>query len=207
MRSSSHVRNAAFTLIELMVAMVVFAILAALAYGVLNQTLLNSEILTEKMVRLKAIQKTVRVIGEDFLQLVPRPVRRDLGDGYAAALTTDLQSVYAIELTRAGWSNLIVLPRGTLQRVAYRLEEDELVRFHWNVLDRTLSNEPVAVVLLDEVDSMAFRFLQSNGEWTETWPPANQPGVLGLKQRPRAVEMILQLQGEGEITRLLEVTP
>ena len=121
-------RPAGFTLIELMVAMAIFAVLSALAYGVLNQTLLNSEILSSRMDRLKAIQKTVRTISDDFIQLAPRPVRRDIGEGYSAALTTDLQSVYALELTRGGWSNLIVLPRSTLQRVAYRLEENELIR-------------------------------------------------------------------------------
>ncbi len=200
-------RPRGFTLIELMVAMAVFAILAAIAYGVLNQTLLNSEMLSSKMERVKAIQKTVRVIGEDFVQLAPRPVRHYLSEGFAAALTTDIQSPYAIELTRAGWSNLLVLPRATLQRAAYRLEENELIRYHWNVLDRTLSNEPAAVVLLDGVDDVAFRFLQSNGEWTERWPPENTPGPLGLKQRPRAVEVVLLLQGEGEISRLFEVAP
>ena len=203
----TRLRTGGFTLIELMVAMAIFAILASLAYGVLNQTLLNSEILTAKMERLKAIQTTVRVIGDDFLQLAPRPVRGEFGERLEAALTTDFQSVYALELTRGGWSNLVVLPRGTMQRAAYRLEENELVRYHWNVLDRTLNNEPIAVALLDDVDSVAFRFLQPDGEWIEQWPPPGMPGPLGLKQRPRAVEVVLTLQREGEISRLLEVAP
>lgn len=190
-----------------MVAMAIFAILSALAYGVLNQTLLNSEILSSRMERLKAIQKTVRVISDDFIQLAPRPVRQDIGEGFNASLTTDLQSVYKIELTRGGWSNFVVLPRGTLQRAAYRLEENELIRYHWNVLDRTLSNEAAEERLLDGVESVVFRFLQSNDEWTELWPPANQPGPTGFRQRPRAVELILTLQGEGEIIRLIEVAP
>jgi general secretion pathway protein J len=201
------IRSAAFTLIELMVAMAIFAVLSALAYGVLNQTLLNSEILSDRMDRLRNIQKTVRVISDDFMQLAPRPVRQDFGEGFSAALSTSIQSVYAIELTRGGWSNLIVLPRGTLQRAAYRLEENELIRYHWNVLDRTLSNEPSAVTLIDGVDSIVFRFLQTNGEWTEVWPPANTPGPTGFKQRPRAVEFVLTLQGEGELRRLIEVAP
>jgi general secretion pathway protein J len=200
-------RARGFTLIELMVAMAIFAILASLAYGVLNQTLLNSEILTEKMERLKAIQKTMRVISDDFLQLAPRPVRGELGERYGASLTTDFQSVYALELTRGGWSNLIVLPRGTMQRAAYRLEENELIRYHWNVLDRTLNNQPIAVVLLDDVDAVAFRFLQPSGEWIEQWPPPSMPGPLGLKQRPRAVQVVVSLLGEGEISRLIEVAP
>ena len=107
-----------FTLIEFMVAVGIFAILAAIAYSVLNQTLANSEMLGVRMERLKNLQKTMRVISEDFMQLSPRPIRNDLGEGYSAALTTDFQSPFAVELTRGGWSNPIVMPRGTLQRAA-----------------------------------------------------------------------------------------
>lgn len=190
-----------------MVAVGIFAILAAIAYGVLNQTMVNSEMLGARMDRLQSIQKTVRVIADDFMQLAPRPVRNEISDGFSPALTTDFQSPFAVEITRGGWRNPVVLPRGTLQRAAYRLEEDELVRYHWNVLDRTLANEPAQVVLLDEVESVVFRFMQSNGEWSEQWPPQNLPGPLGLRQRPRAVEVILTLAAEGEITRLIEVAP
>ena len=132
-------KQSAFTLIELMVSMAVFAILAALAYGVLSQTLANSEMLSGRMERLQDIQRTIRLISDDFLQLAPRPVRSDMGEGFNAALSTDFQSIYALELTRAGWRNPAGLPRGSLQRVAYRLEEDELVRYYWTVMDQLKS--------------------------------------------------------------------
>lgn len=201
------VRSRGFTLIEVLVALAVFGVLAAMTYGALNQTLLSADLLNDRMDRLQAIQRTMRVLSQDFLQLSPRPVRQELGENYNPALHTNLQSIYALELTRGGWNNPISLPRGTLQRAAYRLEDDELVRYHWNVLDRTLSNEPVAVVLLDDVESLVFRFLKPDGEWTEQWPPANLPGGLGLRQRPRAVEIILTLPGEGDLIRLMEVAP
>lgn len=197
----------AFTLIEVLVSLAIFGILAAFAYGTLGQTLTSAELLTSRMERLEAVQRTVRYLSQDFQQLVPRPVREQLGDVVGPALQTDFQSDYAVELTHGGWNNPAGLPRGTLQRVAYRLEEDELIRYHWTVLDRTLSNEPVARPLLDGVESVAFRFMQENGEWTEEWPPANRPGPLGLRQRPRAVEIVLTTSSEGTLTRLLEVAP
>ena len=196
-----------FTLIEVLVSLAIFAILATLAYGALAQTLDSAELLNDRMGRLQAIQRTIRLLSEDLQQLSPRPIRHELGDGLGPALDTDFQSGFALELTHGGWSNPIVLPRGTLQRSAYRIEEDELIRYHWRVLDRTLANEPVSVALLDGVESILFRFLQANGEWTEQWPPSNRPGALGARQRPRAVEFILTLTGDGEISRLLEVAP
>jgi len=201
------IRQRAFTLIEVLVAMAIFAVLAAFAYGTLSQTLLSAEILNDRMDRLQALQRTVRMLTDDLQQLAPRPVRDVLGDNLRPALDTGFQTGYAVELTRNGWSNPAVMPRSTLQRAAYRLEDDELVRYHWYALDRTLSNEPVGVTLLDGVESIQFRFITANGDSSEQWPPLNRAGPLGVRQRPRAVEIILQLTEEGEINRLIEVAP
>lgn len=205
---TGHVRkDRAFTLIEVLVSLAVFATLSALAYGALSQTLDSVQFLNERMDRLQAIQRTMRLLSEDLQQLSPRPIRDELGDGFGPALDTDFQSGFALELTHGGWSNPIVLPRSTLQRSAYRIEDDALIRYHWAVLDRTLANEPLSVTLLEGVESILFRFMQADGEWIEQWPPQNRPGVLGARQRPRAVEIILTLSAEGEMRRLLEVAP
>jgi general secretion pathway protein J len=197
----------AFTLIELLVAMAIFAILSALAYGTLSQTLLSAEILGDRMNRLQALQRTMRMLSDDLQQLSPRPVRDELGENFGPALSTGFQSGFAIEMTHSGWNNPMVLPRSTQQRAAYRIEDDELVRYYWTVLDRTLSNQPVSVVLMDGVESLQFRFFQANGEDIDQWPPLSQNGPADLRLRPRAVEIILRLVDEGEITRLVEVAP
>lgn len=197
----------AFTLIEVLVAMTIFAVLSAFAYGTLSQTLLSAEILNDRMDRLQALQRTMRLLADDLQQLAPRPVRDELGDNLRPALDTGFQSGFAMELTRSGWSNPVVLPRSTLQRVGYRIEDDELVRYHWYALDRTLSNEPVGVTLLDGVQGIEFQFLMNDGNFSQQWPPLNRPGALGTRQRPRAVEVTLLLESEGEIRRLIEVAP
>jgi general secretion pathway protein J len=203
-RISSH---NGFTLIEVLVAMAIFAILSALAYGTLSQTLLSAEILSDRMDRLQALQRTMRMLTDDIQQLAPRPVRDELGENFIPAMSTGFQSGFAIELTRGGWNNPMTLPRSTLQRVAYRIEEDQLVRYQWMVLDRTLSNQPVSVVLLDGVESIQFRFYQPDGEFTDQWPPLEQNGPAYARLRPRAVEIILRLIDDTEITRLVEVAP
>ena len=81
------------------------------------------------------------------------------------------------------------------------------MRYHWRVLDRTLANEPISVTMLDDIDSISFRFLQANGEWTDQWPPLNTPGRAGLRQRPRAIHFVISLPVEGEIIRIVEVAP
>jgi len=203
----SRRRSAGFTLIEIMVAVAIFAVLTMLAYGALGESLQNAERLTASMQRLQSIQRSIRFLSSDLLQAAPRPIRDELGDAYRPALISSLGGDFAIELTHGGWGNPAGLPRGTLQRSAYRIEDGKLLRYQWSVLDRTYANEPVAAVLLEDIDSLVFRFFDDSGEVSEVWPPQYAAGGGGLRTRPRAVEIILQLPDEGEITRLVEIAP
>jgi len=198
----------AFTLIEVLVALAIFGVMSLLAYAALGNSLSSAQLLTERMDRLQAVQRAMHFLTSDLMQASPRPVRNEYGETLSPAVLTTLSGEFALELTHGGWSNPVGLPCGTLQRSAYRLEDDELVRYHWNVLDRTFANEPVATVLLDNVESLLFRYSQDNGEWTEVWPPTDNPDAAGFaRSRPRAVEIILTLADEGEISRLIEVAP
>lgn len=194
-----------FTLIEIMVAVAVFAVMSVIAWGALSNSLTDAEMLTDRMDRLQAIQRAMRLLSTDLALAAPRPVRNELGDQQLPAILSSISGDFALEVTHGGWGNPAGLPRGTQQRSAYRLEEDQLVRYHWNVLDRTFSNEPIATVLLEDVQSLFFRFYADTGDPSEVWPPqgAGNP----LRARPRAVEIVLSLGDAGEITRLIEVAP
>jgi len=197
-------RQSAFTLIEVLVALAIFGIMSALAYLTLAQTLNNSEMLAERMDRLQAIQRTMTTLSTELLQAAPRPVRADLGQS-EPALRSSFAGNFALELTHNGWPNSAGVPRSTEQRTAYRIEDNELVRYHWNVLDRTVNNVPVATVLLDDLDSLTFRFLQFNDEWVDQWPPISADAASNTHVLPRAVEITLVLPDEGELTRIVEL--
>lgn len=195
-----------FTLIEVMVAMAVFGVMSLLAYLSLGQTLANADMLTERMDRLQSVQRTISYLSTELLQAVPRPVRVELGNAPVAALKSSLGSEFALQLTHGGWPNPAGVPRSTLQRTAYRLEDGDLIRYHWNVLDRTVNNIPITTVMLEDVDNLAFRFLAVNEEWVGQWPPLTAQAGTGTNL-PRAVEIVLVLPDEGEITRMVEVAP
>lgn len=201
----SRRRDKGFTLIEVMVALAVFGVMSLLAYMSLGQTLANADMLTERMDRLQSVQRTVSYLSNELIQSVPRSVRIELGDAPIPAMQSSFASDFALQLTHGGWPNPAGVPRSTLQRTAYRIEDGELIRYHWNVLDRTVNNTPLTTVMLSDVESLTFRFLQPNDEWTEQWPPLAAQGgpASGL---PRAVEIILVLPDEGEITRVVEVS-
>jgi len=199
-------RTRGFTLIEVLVALAIFGVMSALAYMTLGQTLNNSDMLNERMDRLQAIQRTITYLSTELLQAAPRPIRADLGQ-YEPALISSFAADFALQLTHGGWPNSAGVPRSTQQRTAYRIEDNELIRYHWNVLDRTVNNIPVATILLDEVDSLTFRFLQTNGDWSDQWPPISAQTSSNSINMPRAVEIILTLPDEGELIRIVEVSP
>jgi general secretion pathway protein J len=81
-------------------------------------------------------------------------------------------------------------------------------------LDRTLTTEPVAVELLDQVRALKFRFLDRNRDWSEQWPAVNLQGgtsTAGAPQSPTssqppiAIEVTLELEDWGTLVRLIEV--
>jgi general secretion pathway protein J len=113
---------------------------------------------------------------------------------------------FALEFSRGGWSNPGGFPRGTVLRVAYNWEEDKLVRLHWPVMDRTLSTPPVRAELLDGVDNVEVRFLDTAGEWHLDWPPLQMNGPQRLVARPRAVEFAIELKDFGRVFRLVETS-
>lgn len=201
MRSSSR----AFTLVEVLVAMAIFAFLSVLTFQTIDGSIRNIEVLDGRMQRLQDIQRTMRFLSRDITQAVPRPVRNPLDDSYRPAFSVATSGEFALEVTHGGWPNPAGTPRSTLQRSAWRIEDGQLIRVHWNVLDPTLANDPNVTVMLENIESLQFRFDLGNGQWTEQWPPQISNGPAMQSARPRLVEVVLTLPDEGELRRFFEV--
>jgi general secretion pathway protein J len=201
-------RQRGFTLIEIVIAVMITAILFTMAYGAIQQAIGNRERLQQNSARLRAVQFTMRSLVQDFSQLAPRPVREPLGDGYQPALVSGGTDLTQVSLTRGGWMNPLGGERSTLQRVRYRLEDGKLLREHWMVLDATLEPAPVKRELLGGVRSFKFRFYSDGRNWQESWPPASLGASRSEREqrwRPIAVEVTLELEDWGIITRIIEV--
>lgn len=204
-------QESGFTLIELIVAMFVAAVMFTIGYGALRQALQSRDRVAEAQNRLVALQTAVRVMTQDFAQIEPRPIRDVLGSGTEAAVVADPRTQPLVTFTRAGWANPSGTPRSTMQRVSYALDAGKLVRVHWPVLDHTQGTETQKRELLTGLTSVKFRYLANPGEWHEEWPPQgaqnppNAPASQMQRLRPLAVEITLESPEFGIITRIVEV--
>ncbi|NOZ37049.1 MAG: type II secretion system minor pseudopilin GspJ [Gammaproteobacteria bacterium] len=214
--------NKGFTLLELLVAMSIFALLAIMAYAGLATVLDTRRVLEQNMDRLAELQKTVLFISRDLSQMVNRGIRDQYGDYQpalsASALNMGLDAPI-IEFTHSGYSNPLGIKRSHLQRVAYHLKEHVLYRDSWQVLDRAQDSRPYKARLCDKVESIGFRYMDKNGQWHTQWPPANNTGSIqpssgsqkkgivkaNTSRLPKAVEFSLKLNDWGTITQLLQL--
>lgn len=200
-------RAAGFTLLELLIAVSIFAVVGILAMSGYNELLMQRERAAQTMLRARTIQRAMTRLAQDFEQLEPRPVRDATATTTNPALYFNSGGTYRVELTRAGWTNPAGVSRATLQRVGYRLLDGKLYRDYWTVLDRSLSSTPLQAQLLDRVTTFTLRFMDRNRQWQTTWP-ADSVGGSGIERArrlPMAVEITLTLEDWGELKRVIEV--
>ena len=202
---STH-KLAGFTLLELLVAVAVFAILSSMAYGGLRNVIDNSQQTELSMQRMQQVQLAMLKISRDFTQLSQRNIRDEYGNSNNYIMAGEGGDVF-IEFSRGGRRNPAQLQRSHLQRVAYKLEENTLSRLHWPHLDRTQEMQAYESVLLEDVENASIRFLDNSNEWHNEWPPLSatgQPGdaVVALS----AIEFTLELQDWGELVRIFQVS-
>jgi len=218
-------RYRGFTLVELLVALFIAAVMFAIGYGAIKQALTSHGSLKDKQAQLLELQNAVRVMEQDFVQIAPRPVRQPVGDepaqpalaggtmgGTQAALSASTTGAPPIvAFTRTGWANPRGLQRTGLQRVAYFLENGTLRREHWSVLDPTLASTTTRRDLLTHVKAFTIRYMDVNHQWQEQWPPATNTTLISqaleatLRERPLAVEITLDTEDWGKVVRIVEI--
>ncbi|WP_375055057.1 type II secretion system minor pseudopilin GspJ [Zobellella sp. DQSA1] len=191
-------RQRGFTLIEVLLALAIFAALSAGAFQVLQGMVRSDEVSQRKAQRLMELHGAFSQLETDISQMIPR-----LGRGNGRMLHAaryQLQSEdWAASFTRSGWHNpLGLLHRSELQSVAYRLRHHRLERLSYRHVDPVVGEEPRITPVLQDVTAFRLRFF-SRGGWHDRWDHASQ--------LPRAVEVTLELPDLGEVSRLFLLTP
>jgi general secretion pathway protein J len=164
----------------------------------------NQRVMSARGDRLAEVQRGMQIIQRDILQLTNRPVRDQLGDPLEPML---IGADGLIEFTRVGWRNPLGLRRAEVQRVGYVVQEDDLYRAYWPVLDRTPDTEPVLQRLLSNVEQVEFYALDVSGNEHSFWPLAAGGAPRNPDTRLAGIVMRLDLEPFGSVERLWPVPP
>lgn len=200
---SGLARQRGFTLLELMIAIGIFALLGVGTYRMLAAVTQADEATRAHERALRDLSRAFATFDRDLLQAMPRAVRDSYGEERPALLgelgASDGKA--AVEFTRAGWRNPLGLARAGLQRVRWRLAGESLERLYWTVLDQAVDSQPRVQKVLDGVTSLELRYLDGKGQWQGQWPPP-QDATAGAASLPQAVELKLEHVRYGELVRL-----
>lgn len=181
-----------FTLIELMVALLVLAVLGVVLASGMNQVTRWYHQLSDEMTASSQLLKAQALLMSDLLQLAPRSISDVQGTPLPACLS------YAdggFECTRfdnrEGGSGLM--------RFGYVVDKEGLWRLRWSSLDRAGMAEPLRQQVLTEVTAMTVEWLDATGQPFTQWPPA---GANALTQLPSSINVVL-LSAQQEVVRMV----
>ncbi len=194
-----------FTLIEILVATAILALLAIMAYGSLS-TILHERAVTRRAgSALQSLQMAMLLMSQDFAQASPRPIRASTGVLKPALHGGRGMVGPLLVLTRDGDLNPAEEHRSDLERVGYGLHHHNLIRYVWPVLDRITPVTPEQETLLHHVRSLRIRFLGPQGNWHRHWPALNASPTSELDRRPIGIKIILKTRTWGTIERIFEL--
>ena len=197
--SCSLASQRGFTLVELLVALAIFAVISVTAYRGLNSALETRDHLMADNRKWRELALFFAQMKEGMTSAVNRPVR-DSSDLLSPAFLgkpdvvgeDDAQLIFTRMGLPGQQGNL-----GDLQRFGYRLRDRNIELLVWPVLDQAPRTRPAISQALSHVASFALRYLDQQGRWQARWPVAGQNDAL-----PRAVEVSIGLQTGEQAARI-----
>lgn len=196
MRAFSHIKQKGFTLLEVLVSVAIFALISLASFSLFDGVLKSEAISRVQMERLNEVQRAWMIIERDVLQISRRSLRIEgeapsnnflyaSFDGYST-------NNNALAFIRNGWTNPgLLIPRSEMQSVAYRLEDKQLQRLHFNFVDSVVGQEPKIRPLISNVERISFEFY-----YQKKWQKEIEEGRL-----PLAIKIILETEDLGILTR------
>jgi len=187
-------QSSGYTLVEVLVAVVVFSILSASAYVALDALSRAASDHRDRSEAFGALQMAVARLDADLRQIVARPVAAPAGRTLPALAGEPRR----LSATRSGWTNPAGLKRSTLQRFGWQLSGTELERVRWPVTDRASEGQMLTETVLPGVESLSFSYLDAAGSWQDRWSDDD-----ALARLPAAIEVIVETRRFGRVRRVV----
>lgn len=173
--------QAGFTLLELIIAIAIFALLSVGCWRLFEGVLRVERSISAHEHVLRSLQRAVGLIERDALHLVTSAKHPGL------VLYPD-----RLNMLRANWRNPQDQSRSELQEVSYQLEDGVLWRYSSGPAGTPLQKQK----LLSDVRHLSWRLFDRETGWRSDWPK-------GQKGVPKALEIQLSVERFEGIRRVL----
>ena len=185
-----------FTLLEVLIAIAIFSMISLSSFTIFDTVLKSDESSKIRTERMNELQRGFLLIERDLLQIARRSIRLNGEAPLEDFLYTDSNSFSSSESTlafvRNGWTNPgLLLPRSSMQSVAYQLNEETFERLHFNFVDAVQGQEPKVRPLITDVETLSFEFFY-NKKWQKK---------IKDKRLPQAIAVELTTKDYGLIRR------
>ena len=155
-----------YTLIEVIIALAIFAIIGTLSVGLLSRAFDTKARLAAQINPLSDVQLAATRISQDASQMVARGVR----DHDMKKIPAFFAHADGIEFTRGGFVSLDkTAHQSTLRRVGLSCEHHQLIRKTWPELDGFSRDKPQKQILLSNLENCGFSFTSSRRTWSDEW--------------------------------------
>jgi len=207
--------QAGFSLVEVLAAVTVFALISALSIGLLTAALRGKEVSEDALDGLAEIQRINALLRDDVGQMVMRTVRgRDgLRDPRVFALDLDGADPLTparpgeprevLVMTRTGWANPGGLqPRSGLQRVSWIYDGQALYREAGAYPDAASDSQPVRQLIAEKIEDLQLEALVG-GQWTSVVMAYAAQNGETRASLPRAVRIRYEHSTYGSMEHVL----
>jgi general secretion pathway protein J len=188
--------EAGFTLVEMLIALVIFGMITAAGVTLLTLTVRTQETSDRLLDSLSTLRRTGALLNADLAQAAPRIHRNGDGQPLPALIGGNGGEALLMAFVRRGWEDENVF-RSSLQRVEYRLREGRLERWRYDAVDG--EGHAVAMPLLTGVRRVQLRYRDRDGNWRDRWDPTDATRL------PIAVEIVSDSEGQGQVRQLFLV--
>lgn len=200
MKKNQLIKNSGFTLIEIMVTVLIFAIISTISYKIVSSLVMTNQIVDETQEKWGSLSLVSGNLAKSVHRLIPLVVRSNNGEVLPALYGKDgVSGLYdgQLQMTLSGVIGDDVTGIKPPKRVEYRFYKNTLYLVTWPVLNRSASTVPQIDVLLENVKSFEPEFLYSNGQWRNNWPPEG----MAIDSMPKAMRVTLEMMSTESIVR------
>lgn len=181
-------KRSGFTLVELLVAIAIFAVLSALGWKVFDYLIKIKERNTQHEQRLGQLQEAYQQVLRDTVQIVPITANV-AGQVQPAVMLQNGQLTFS----KTGVTDPLMqgIPPEERVEYIYKADEKKLYRYKYKNLNQTGNVQPETSVLLDSVDQFQIMLLNPNemAQWPEVTLSEND--VTQAKILPRGLKINL----------------